>query len=491
MNGTKPKTGIPRNHRIFVNRSLNFGNIKLIGFDMDHTLAPYNKEAFEALAFQKTLEKFINAGYPPELSQLTYKQNFVIRGLIVDRERGNILKVDEHKYVKDAYHGYRRLSKEERHTLYNQPGFKAQNFLSIDTFFALSEVQLFVDLVHYNNVNPGRIQKSFSEIYQDLRKFIDLSHADGSIKKEVLGHPEKYINPDKHLAKTLVRLIDAGKHLFLLTNSHYDYTHSIMSYVLNQAHEEFGEWQEYWDYIIVGASKPGFFKGSQPFFEVQENSGLLKIHTGPLKNSSFFFGGNARLFEELTGFRGDEILYVGDHIYGDIIRSKGSVNWRTMLILKELEDEIPKIEESRSYLQTLEDLMEEREALDEELQKLRSLKAANKRQLMRARQSQDEKKKQALESARGKLNQKLAERKSQLKDLELNIKEIIDKRAKKFHPVWGELMKVGLERSRFANQVCNYACIYSSGVSNLRFYSPYKKFISYLEKLPHEIHGKS
>jgi len=471
---------------MFVNRSLNFGNIKLIGFDMDHTLAPYNKETFEALAFEKTLHKFIEAGYPEELSRLTYKHDFVIRGLMVDRERGNILKADQHKYVKDAYNGYRRLSKEERHTLYNQQSYKAQDFLSIDTFFALSEVQIFEDLVEYMNANPEKIQKSFSEVYGDLRKFIDQAHADGSIKKEVLRNPEKYICKDKYLGTTLVRLIDAGKHLFLLTNSHYDYTDAIMSFVLDQAHEEFSSWKEYWDYIIVGASKPGFFKGSQPFFEVVEDSGLLKIHTGPLQSNSFFFGGNATLFEKLTGFQGDEVLYVGDHIYGDIIRSKGSVNWRTMLIIKELDEEVPTREAVRDDRARLDSLMEERETLDEELQKIRSLKAANKRQQIKARKAGDEKKLHTLESSRLKLQSRLEEKKELLKTLEENVKKLLEERSRKFHPVWGELMKVGHERSRFAKQVSNYACIYSSGVSNLRFYSPYKKFISFLEKMPHE-----
>ena len=53
--------------KIFCNRSLNMSSIKAIGFDMDHTLAPYHRETFEALAFKETLNKFIEAGYPEEL----------------------------------------------------------------------------------------------------------------------------------------------------------------------------------------------------------------------------------------------------------------------------------------------------------------------------------------------------------------------------------------------------------------------------------------
>ena len=78
--------------RIFVNRSLNFADVRLVGFDMDHTLAPYKREAFETLAFKETLKKFIEAGYPEELQKLKFKPDFLIRGLLVDIENGNVLK---------------------------------------------------------------------------------------------------------------------------------------------------------------------------------------------------------------------------------------------------------------------------------------------------------------------------------------------------------------------------------------------------------------
>jgi hypothetical protein len=108
---------------------MNLGSIKAIGFDMDHTLAVYNHVNFETLAFEKTLEKFIEAGYPSELRRLQFDPNSVIRGLLVDRELGNLLKVDAHKYVKIAFHGKRRLEKEERHRLYNSQSFKAEKLM--------------------------------------------------------------------------------------------------------------------------------------------------------------------------------------------------------------------------------------------------------------------------------------------------------------------------------------------------------------------------
>ena len=459
----------------------------MVGFDMDHTLAPYNRDAFEDLAFRCTVEKFVDAGYPQDLLKLQYRPNFLIRGLLVDAERGNLLKVDSHKYVKIAYHGHRQLSKAERHDLYNKQSFKAVGFVSVDTLFALSEVQLFVEIVDYMENHPGRIAKSFREVYADLRTFIDLSHQDGSIKSKVIANPEKYVLKDKYLGNSLVRLIDSGKHIFLLTNSIFDYTNVVMEYVLGDAHEDFSNWKDYFDIVIVGSGKPGFFLGSQPFFEVVEESNLLRIHDSSFVPGKIYHGGNARLFEKLTGYLGDEILYVGDHIYGDIIQSKGSLNWRTLVIIEELAQEVETLRETRADLKTIEQMVGDKESQDEEIQKARSKIAAINRQIEKAKKRGDSRRIQVLlgDYSRGKdLVKQLSD---ELASIENQIRQLIHQREARFHPLWGGIMQVGLERSRFADQVGAYACLYTSRVSNLRFYGPHKKFISFHQALPHDI----
>jgi 5'-nucleotidase len=54
-----------------------------------------------------------------------------------------------------------------------------------------------------------------------------------------------------------------------------------------------------------------------------------------------FQGGSvADLHELLDIENASSILYVGDHIYGDILKSKKSMGWRTMLIVPELDMEL-------------------------------------------------------------------------------------------------------------------------------------------------------
>jgi hypothetical protein len=55
-----------------------------------------------------------------------------------------------------------------------------------------------------------------------------------------------------------------------------------------------------------------------------------------------YSGGSAQMVENSLGIHGDEILYVGDHIYTDVSQSKVHLRWRTALICRELEDEVSK-----------------------------------------------------------------------------------------------------------------------------------------------------
>ena len=111
------RADIPPGARVYVNRTLRMSSIKLIGFDMDHTLAVYRIKEFERLAFEASQKKLVReCGYPDEVLGFEYDHDFVIRGLVVDKERGNILKMDRHHHVSRAFHGSRPMSAEERKT---------------------------------------------------------------------------------------------------------------------------------------------------------------------------------------------------------------------------------------------------------------------------------------------------------------------------------------------------------------------------------------
>ena len=100
--------------RIFCNRSLNMSDVEAVGFDMDHTLATYTAQ-FDHLAFRLSCNRLVDTfGYPQAVNELVYDPHFMMRGVVLDKELGNALKINRNGYVKLAKHGTRHMSKEQR-----------------------------------------------------------------------------------------------------------------------------------------------------------------------------------------------------------------------------------------------------------------------------------------------------------------------------------------------------------------------------------------
>ena len=114
---------------VFCNRELKMNGIKAVGFDMDYTLAQYQQPAFDKLAFDGAKEKLVkNFGYPIEVLDFEYDHEFWTRGLIIDTQRGNFLKIDRHKYVRVVYHGFEKMSSTTRKYLYSRTFNKVLSF---------------------------------------------------------------------------------------------------------------------------------------------------------------------------------------------------------------------------------------------------------------------------------------------------------------------------------------------------------------------------
>jgi hypothetical protein len=85
--------------------------------------------------------------------------------------------------------------------------------------------------------------------------------------------------------------------------------------------------------VIVQARKPDFFSYNQSLYEVVTPDGLMRPVMRAAKGG-LFCGGSARMVEAALGMEGDDILYVGDHIYTDAALAKIHFRWRTALIVR-------------------------------------------------------------------------------------------------------------------------------------------------------------
>lgn len=96
-------------------------------------------------------------------------------------------------------------------------------------------------------------------------------------------------------------------------------------------------WRDFFDIIIVDARKPLWFGEGTVFREVNTETGALKIGIpiGPLRSGAVYSGGlilynkmyfnylgSCEAFRRLIKAKGRDVLYIGDHIFGDVLKSK-------------------------------------------------------------------------------------------------------------------------------------------------------------------------
>src|SRR5262249_56255680 len=86
-----------------------------------------------------------------------------------------------------------------------------------------------------------------ARLYDDVREAIDAVHRDDSLKREVRKDIGRYIFRDPELGPALHKLRSGGKKLFVLTNSLWDYTDVVMSFLLDGVVSEYPSWRNYFD----------------------------------------------------------------------------------------------------------------------------------------------------------------------------------------------------------------------------------------------------
>ncbi|KAM7289660.1 cytosolic purine 5'-nucleotidase [Ixodes scapularis] len=342
-------------HRIFVNRSLHLDKIKFFGFDMDYTLAQYKSPDYEAFQFHLLVDHLLSIGYPTELRQFQYDSTFPIRGLWFDTQYGNLLKVDPYGNILVCCHGFQFLKTGEIYKLYPNKFIKLDEsrVFVLNTLFNLPETYLLACLVDFfctsqqyiptkTGVKIGSLFMSYKSIFQDVRGAVDAIHTYGQLKTETVNNLDKYLEKDERLPLLLDRMRAHDKKLFLLTNSDYAYTAKIMQYLFDFPNTKHRSWESYFDYIVVDALKPLFFGEGTILRQVDTTTGALRIgsHIGPLQLGQVYSGGSCDVFTEFVGAKGKDVLYIGDHIYGDILKSKKTRGWRTFLMIPELAREL-------------------------------------------------------------------------------------------------------------------------------------------------------
>ncbi|EYF07872.1 HAD-IG family 5'-nucleotidase [Chondromyces apiculatus] len=464
----------PRARGIYCNRTLNLRSIKAIGYDMDYTLIHYRVETWERRAFEYLQQHLLRQGWP--VGELAFDAELVIRGLILDTQLGNLLKVNRFGYVKRAFHGTRPLDFEEQRQIYNRiiVDLAEPRWVFLNTLFSLSEGCMYAHLVELLDGKklPGALR--YADLYRLMKLQLDAAHMEGALKDEIVSDPDRFVEPDPETPLALLDQKHAGKRLLLITNSEWSYTRAMMRYAFDRFLPEGVTWRDLFDVVIVAARKPDFFSVRSPLFEVVTEEGLLRPSQSGIRPGGFYFGGYAGLVEHHLGLSGDEILYVGDHIYGDVHVSKSLLRWRTALILRELEEEIRAIDGARHDEARLGALMAEKERLERGYARLK-LDVQRRRAGYGTVTLPDEE-----------LTARMAELRAELSTLDARIAPLARASGEFPNPRWGLLMRAGNDKSHLARQIERSADIYTSRVSNFLLTTPNLLIRSHRGTLPHD-----
>jgi len=456
---------------VFSNRTLNLRSMQVVGCDMDYTLVHYDTERWERRAYEHMQLGFAARGWP--VQELTFQPELASLGLVIDTELGNLVKANRFGHVRNACHGTQMLDFEGWREAYGTAPIDLgeSRWQFMNTLFSLSEACLYVqlvDLLDAGKLEPGL---SYRELYHHVRSALDVTHLEGTLKREILAEPERYVVLDERLPQALSNLKQAGKKLLLITNSEWYYTKQLMSYAFDRFMAG-GSWRDLFDIVIVQARKPQFFSGDAPAFRLVDDREHYTPHAGKLELGQVYLGGHARLVETSLGVLPDHILYIGDHIFADVLVSKDLLRWRTALIVRELEQELEQLRAFGADQKQLDEWMHEKALREHELSQLRLGLLHQKHASGR-------------EGAR--LHQDVRVRKNQLVELDGRIAELVRRSSDGLNQRWGPLMRCGNDKSHLARQIERYADVYMSRVSNLMDYTPYAYLRAPRVNLPHEV----
>ncbi|XP_077157682.1 5'-nucleotidase domain-containing protein 1 isoform X2 [Paroedura picta] len=334
--------------------------------------------AHSSLIYESFAEFMVaEKGYDKELLNVPLESwDFCCKGLVLDMEDGNFLKLAQDGTILRASHGTKHLTSEEILEKYGRREWKhfktmsgmvsrSAKYYVYDNYFDLPGALLcarIVDSLNQHNASQkydfwkdmiAAIQHNYKTSAFKGSHFRKPCGVTGSTKKhqkkareqeencgtyfpEVKRNPDKYIQScPESVKKWLRKLKDSGKILLLITSSHSDYCRLLCEHTLGN------DFAELFDIVITNALKPGFFSQppNQRPFRTLENDEEQEVLLSLDKPGWYSQGNSSHLYEllkKITGKLEPKVVYFGDSMHSDIFSAHHYSNWETVLILEEL-----------------------------------------------------------------------------------------------------------------------------------------------------------
>ncbi|XP_026671478.1 5'-nucleotidase domain-containing protein 1 isoform X2 [Ceratina calcarata] len=331
-----------------------------IGFDLDNTLLRYNVTNLAHLVYEILADYLIKEkGYDSKYLSLPLEDkdlDFMQKGLLLDSERGNILRINADGIIQRACHGTNLLSIENIKEIY--PGQRwevtdafcydmlstwngpmSMQLRSLLDYFDVSTALIFARLIDTLDDQHGGPLNSYNVWPDMLEGLVEMYNKDHFKLDKGQFFPALKTSPEKYMYKCTTRTISWLKELrkhrvtFLLTGSNADFVNFTASYALGE------DWKSLFDINICFAKKPGFFTENRPFLQVNNFEEGAAIESKDLKRGEIYSQGNWKGLTEFLGYMSEKenprCLYVGDNLVQDIYAPNSFVQCDTITVSEE------------------------------------------------------------------------------------------------------------------------------------------------------------
>lgn len=333
-----------------------FTDYDCVGFDLDHTLLRYNITNLVYMEYEM-LARFLvdERGYGERLLKpLTNDLDFLQKGLLLDFERGNVLRVSPDGLIRRACHGTRLLSTDQIRRVYPEQRWEATEAFCrdvmafwngplseklrslLDYFDIVASVAFarIVDILDEERGSPLDRYNIWPDILAGLFHMFSREHfqSDRGIFGHVKRNPERYLRKCGSDTVSWLREIKKRSATFLLTGSNADFASFTASYALGE------DWRSLFDIVVCFARKPGFFINNRPFFDVVNNN-ETDVTSQDLKRGEIYSQGNwndlSEFLARITGKTNQRCLYIGDNLIQDIYVPNAFVHCDTIAVIEE------------------------------------------------------------------------------------------------------------------------------------------------------------
>ncbi|XP_055637582.1 5'-nucleotidase domain-containing protein 1 isoform X1 [Toxorhynchites rutilus septentrionalis] len=339
-----------------------FADYDCVGFDLDNTLLRYQIGNMMELEYE-IMSKFLveQRGYSGKYLLQAPDIDFLQKGLIIDFERGNVLKVGPDGTIHQATHGTQKMVESEIIAYYGDEkkwevtteycenmlvawnGPLSEKMRTVLDYFDICATLLFgriidtLDEDSHERIGRYNIWPDVLDalVYMYSREHFGLGV--GGYFQSLTEQPEKYLQKASPKVVSWLRELKKTKTTFLVTGSHIDFANFTASYALGP------DWSELFDVVVGYAKKPGFFTGAKPFVGLQNAVETDPLTPSQLERNGIYSQGNWRdltvLLERLSHKTKPRYLYIGDNLIQDVYTPSKFTKADTIAIVEEMSAE--------------------------------------------------------------------------------------------------------------------------------------------------------